>query len=118
MIYAFPVFHKHTYYYSPLEQRIIYINTIITVFFQSLPRNVARGLRCRPSCKIGVMTDGNIPLQVEKNPNYYCIHCSDMVVTYQRETKLFQCSRNTNREELEMKENDVTFNGVVTVVSL
>ena len=60
---------------------------------------------------------GQYSLTGRKKSNYYCIHCPDMVITYQRETKLFQCSRNTNREELEMQ-NDVTFNGVVTVVSL
>ena len=40
--------------------------------------------------------------------NYYCIYCLDMLKTFQRETKLFEYSRNMNREEMSIRKNDVT----------
>ena len=40
--------------------------------------------------------------------NYYCIYCLDMLKTFQRETKLFEYSRNMNREEMSIRKNNVT----------
>ena len=53
------------------------------------------------------MTDGNISGTNQKK-NYYCIYCPDMKKTYQRETKLLEFSRDTNREELKIRKSDVT----------
>ena len=52
------------------------------------------------------MAKGNI-LGKDRINSYYCISCPDMLKTYQRDTELFEFSRDTSREDLEIK-NDVT----------
>ena len=53
-----------------------------------------RGLSSDKTCEVGVTTEENIPCTNGKN-GYYCVCCSDMLKTYQRETKLFDLSRDT-----------------------
>ena len=53
------------------------------------------------------MIKGNIPSKDRKN-SYYCICYLDMLKTYHRETRLCEFSRDTNREELKKRNNDVT----------
>ena len=52
------------------------------------------GLSSDKTCEVGVTTEENIPCTNGKN-GYYCVYCSDMLKTYQRETKLFDLSRDT-----------------------
>ena len=47
-----------------------------------------------------MMTERNI---TGTDKNSYCIYCSDMLKTHQREIKLFKFSRDTNRKELKLK---------------
>lgn len=61
----------------------------------------------RPSFNVGTKTEGNIPVTDCKH-SYYYIHCPDMVKTYQRETKLFKSSRDTNMKELKIRINSIT----------
>ena len=42
------------------------------------------------------MTEGNIPGTGRKKNSYYCIYCPDMLNIYQRESKFFEFSRDTN----------------------
>ena len=42
------------------------------------------------------MTEGNIPGTGRKKNSYYCIYCPDMLKIYQRESKFFEFSRDTN----------------------
>ena len=68
-------------------------------------------------CKIGILKDFvkfffrnflvDFAKSLRKN-NYYCIYCLDMLKTFQRETKLFEYSRNMNREEMSIRKNNVT----------
>ena len=44
------------------------------------------------------MTEDNIPVTDQKN-SYHCIYCPDTLKTYPRQTKLFEFSRDTNKEE-------------------
>ena len=57
---------------------------------------------CRRSkyqnCEAGAMTEDDIPVTDQKN-SYHCIYCPDTLKTYPRQTKLFEFSRDTNKEE-------------------
>lgn len=66
-----------------------------------------RSLSTDQACNVGTMTEGNIPVTDCKH-SYYYIHCPDMVKTYQRETKLFKSSRDTNMKELKIRINSIT----------
>ena len=48
------------------------------------------------------MAKGNV-LGKDRINSYYCISCPDMLKTYQRDTALFEFSRDTSREDLEIK---------------
>ena len=65
-----------------------------------------------------MITEGNPPGNDWKNS--YCIYCPNILKTYQREreTKLFEFSWNTNREELKVRKNVITFQGFVAIASL
>ena len=41
-----------------------------------------------------------------------------MLETYQKDNKLFEFSRNTNRKELKIRKHDVTCNDLVALISL
>ena len=45
-------------------------------------------------------------LDTDRKHSYNGICCPDMLKTYQKETKLFKFSRDTNRKELKIKKND------------
>ena len=68
-----------------------------------MPENISRGgLSTDQAFEVGVMTEGNI----SNKKSYYCIYYQDRLKNYQRETKLFQFSRDWLR--VEDKINDVT----------
>ena len=66
-------------------------NTKVTV--------IARGLSTDRACKVRTMTEGKIS-GTDLKISYYSSYCPDTLKTYQRETKLFEFSPDTNRGEL------------------
>ena len=76
-------------------------------FFQSVPGNFTRGLKYGPSLQSRCDDQGQYSRYRWKN-SYYCIYSKDILKTYQRENKLFEFSRYTNREKLRKRKNDLT----------
>lgn len=77
----------------------------LQLFFRSEPANIVRGLSINRACKVGMMTEDNIPATNLKN-SYYCIYGMDMLKTSKREIKLFEFSRDLNKEDLRIRKND------------
>ena len=50
--------------------------------------------------------------------SYYCIYCTDMLKTEQRQSKLFEFSQNSQREEFKIKKMVSLCNGFVTFVAM
>ena len=72
-------------------------------FFSMCTGKYCRGLNTNRVCGVRAITGGNISIQIEKKN---CFYCPKMLKIYQEETKLFEFSQDTNKEELKIK-NDV-----------
>ena len=52
------------------------------------------------ACGVAAMTEGNI-FGTDKKNSYYRVYCPDMLNTYQRQTKLFDFSQDTDMKWLD-----------------
>ena len=85
------------------------INTIITAFSICSRRYCTR-FKYPASCKVGSMTKDNIPIkQLSISIKQLLFYLFDgHVKNLQRETKLFEISRDTNMEELNIRKKYIT----------
>ena len=77
------------------------------MFFQIVPVNIVQWLSSDQAGELGALTKGNIPGTDWKsilNSIYY----ADMWKNYQRETKLFVFSRDTNTKKLKIRRDNDT----------
>ena len=88
------------------EVQIFTFNTIITVFL-SISGKFTRGLSNDRAFEAGAITEGKSPVHNEKQLLLYLLPG----YVDQIETKLFEFSRDTNKEELKMKKTTSLCNG-------
>ena len=82
------------------------VNTIIT-FFDLYRQKCCPRWKYRPNLRVRYDVGGQYSRYSMKN-SYYCIYCTDMLKTEQRQNKLFEFSQNSKREEFKITKNGVT----------
>ena len=83
--------------------------------FTVTPENIVRSVSTDRTCKVGAITEGNIP---DEKKSCYRIYCPDILKACQRETKLLEFSGDTNKEELKIIKKTLLCNGFVAMASL
>lgn len=77
------------------------------MFFQIVLVNIVQWLSSDQACELAALTKGNIP-RTDWKSILNSIYYADMWKNYQRETKLFAFSRDTNTKKLKIRRDNDT----------